>query len=588
MLFVRPGFFKIPSWPVLTNFTYIQVVRPFGTDLLHWEWLSLLLSALVCINPWVIPAKWLSRVRLQFHRWAQNRSRAIWICALFPVVVRIALLPVVSIKPPSIHDEFSWLLMADTFRSGRLTNPTHLFWQHFETIHVIQRPTYNSMYAPGVGAILALGALLGDPWIGILISIGLMCGAICWMLQAWLPPAWACGGALVAAAQIGIGSCWVNSYVGGAPLPAMAGALLVGALPRLLRKPTPRVAAIFAASVVLLVNTRPFEGAVFSICCFAIILWRLRAVRVHSLLRWQIFAPAILILALGAAFTAYYSWRVTGNPLKMPYVVNRETYGWPENLAILPPQKLTYRHKILENMHIVELGHRGRYATFGRMLNSWGDRAAVLWEFYIGPGLTLPLLFLPVTLRNRKYRWPFYLLVFMLALNALQLMAHPQHVAAEAAIFYLLLTAGMRQLYIVTRRRVLPERVMAMIALCVVSGAALTLFLEQLHPRTSTFWEWPHWKFADARAGILSKLEQMPGKHLVFVRYGPTHTPDEEWVYNSADIDHSKIVWANSIDARSDMALRGYCRDRQVWVVEPDKDPTGFLPLTGRTCRYDR
>ena len=572
----------------ITVFIRYELRQIFVLDLLYWQWVSLAACLLLCVNPWLVPARTLSWLRIRFHVLAQNRATAVLICALFPMVIRVALLPVIPIKPPSVHDEFSLLLMADTFHSGRLTNPTHRYWTHFETIHVIQKPTYASMYQAGAGILLAFGQVVHSPWIGVLLSVGLMCGAVCWMLQAWVPPAWAVCGALVAALQIGIGGYWMNSYFGGA-LPAAAGALLIGTIPRFLRRPTRTAAAIFAMSVVALVSTRPFEGVVLTILFVALaIVWHWKGVLGKPVIHWRIvLAPAVLILAAGGSFTAYYSWRVTGHATKIPYVVNRETYGWPENLAFLPPQKVAYRHEILKRMHEAELANREAYSSLGYMVESWIARAILIWEFFVGPAITLPLLMLPWTIRNPKARALFCIILVMWALNLTQLMAYPQHVAPQSSIFYLLLVGGMRQLYVLGRRsRILPERLMASLILCLACGAGLRLSGESLH-FWMTFWERPYFPQRDARALIVSKLENMPGKHVVFVHYMSTHSPHEEWVYNAADIDSSKIVWANSMTQREDAELREYYHDRQAWVIEPDTDPTGFLPFWSRSrMRY--
>lgn len=114
---------------------------------------------------------------------------------------------------PYIHDEYSFLLAGDTFAHGRLTNPAHPMWAHFETINVLQHPTYMSKYPPGQGFFLASGEVLfGHPIYGVWLSAGLMCAAICWMLYGWVSPRWALIGGLVAVLQFGIFTYWSQSY----------------------------------------------------------------------------------------------------------------------------------------------------------------------------------------------------------------------------------------------------------------------------------------------------------------------------------------------------------------------------------------
>ncbi len=332
-------------------------------------------------------------------------------------------------------------------------------------------------------------------------------------------------------------------------------------------------------------NSRPFEGTVLSMFCFvAAVLWRRKRLPGKLEVRWQMLVPAALLLLLGAVFTGYYSWRVTGSPLKMPYVVNRDTYGWPENLAILPPKQVTHRLAILRNVRLQEVGNRYRYSTLGRMLNSWGIRSVILWEFFVGPALTLPLLMLPWAIRSPKLRGVFYIGLGMLVLNTLQLVGFPQYLSPIACIIYLFVAAGMRQIYVCVRRRgIAPEPLLAGMVLCVACCAAFSLFMEPLRIRQGTFWEWPHTGSRDTRAAMLSRFEQLPGKHVIFVRYGENHSPHEEWVYNAADIDRSKVVWANALSLQEDMDLARYFRGRHAWIIEPDKDPVGFLPLTTKT-----
>jgi hypothetical protein len=77
------------------------------------------------------------------------------------------------------------------------------------------------------------------------------------------------------------------------------------------------------------------------------------------------------------------------------------------------------------------------------------------------------------------------------------------------------------------------------------------------------------------RALIQAKLDRMPGRHLVMVRYAANHDPkrEVEWVYNAADIDAAKVVWAREMDPASNARLVAYFKGRRVWLVEPDKRP---------------
>lgn len=118
------------------------------------------------------------RIERPLAQFARRKGLAVASVGVSAVLLRLALLPLFPIPLPVIPDEFSYLLAADTFASGRLTNTTPAMWTHFESIQISMTPTYMSMYFPGQGLVLAAGKLLfGQPWFGLLLTTALACAA---------------------------------------------------------------------------------------------------------------------------------------------------------------------------------------------------------------------------------------------------------------------------------------------------------------------------------------------------------------------------------------------------------------------------
>jgi hypothetical protein len=80
------------------------------------------------------------------------------------------------------------------------------------------------------------------------------------------------------------------------------------------------------------------------------------------------------------------------------------------------------------------------------------------------------------------------------------------------------------------------------------------------------------------RKQIEDKLNRLPGKQLVIVRYAPDHSSLDEWVYNAPDIDNSKVIWAREMDSANNAELTRYYKDRTVWLVQPDASPVSLSP----------
>jgi hypothetical protein len=81
-----------------------------------------------------------------------------------------------------------------------------------------------------------------------------------------------------------------------------------------------------------------------------------------------------------------------------------------------------------------------------------------------------------------------------------------------------------------------------------------------------------------SREALQKRLEHLAGKHLIIVRYEADHNIHDEWVFNGADIEGAKVLWARELDPEQNAALVRYFHERSIWLVDPEVDNLELIP----------
>jgi len=547
------------------------------------DYLELLLAALM------VAAALLWRRRLEPYA-RKLAERTVWsmaVLAAVPVVLRLALLAHHPAPTPDVYDEFSHLLVADTLRHFRLANPMHPMHEFFETFFVLQEPRYASIYPLGQGMLLALGWMVfGLPWAGVLLATAAFCSLCYWMLRGWTTPGWALAGGALAMMQFGPLNQWMNGYWGGT-LAAAAGCLVFGALPRLRDRFRHEDAALLGLGLGIHVLTRPYESAFLALAAAAFFLTDLRR-RARELARVALVAACVMMPAI--ALTLAQNKQVTDSWTTLPYTLSQYQYGVPTSLTVQPSP---VPHLQLTPQQALDYRMQTSFRpTGGETLRTFFERLEYrvrFYRFYFFVPLYVAALAFLTSLREYRFAWV-ALTVALFACGTNFFPAFQVHyIAAVTCLFLLVSVVGLERIsrWSPRGRPVGGEVAWLLFFLC----AFHFLFWYGVHAidtgetgeialamRPYETWDAINHGNPERRIAVNRQLAEVPGNLLVFVRYAPSHMFQEEWVWNAADIDAARIVWARDLGPERNRELVRYYPSRRVLLFEPDARPMRLSP----------
>ncbi|PYT23974.1 MAG: hypothetical protein DMG58_26935, partial [Acidobacteria bacterium] len=366
----------------------------------------------------------------------------------------------------------------------------------------------------------------------------------------------------------------------------LSSSLVFGAVPRLLEsKPRERwlarEAILLGIGLTVQWLTRPYECILLVAC---VLVYFLPALRKPDEARKLARAVTVVVLMMlpAAAITLLQNKQAAGSWTTLPYMLSRYQYGVPTTFTtqpnpvphreLTPPQQLEYRMQVSF--------HGDPAETVSRFLGRLEYRVRFYRFFFFAP-LYLALAAFLLALREWRFAWvAVCLLIFALGVNFYPFF-FPHYIATVTCLFLLASVTGLERLSRLTIRSLPtgPEAAQLILLLC----AAHFLFWYGLHlfdqqPFSMALRQYETWDAINhgdpaGRAAIQKALAEVPGKQLVVVRYWPQHIFQQEWVYNAADVDGARVVWARDLGTDENDKLRRYYPDRTIWLLEPDARP---------------
>ena len=347
------------------------------------------------------------------HPLAPLDRRGVWAAAVLMVcTLTIGLWVSASVfeHTPHVEDELAYLFQAKTMAAGHVTAPSPpvnslLFWTPFTND---DGHHWYGKYTPGYPAVLALGELVGAPWLvnplaaALAVGLTVLLGARLYGQRTGL-----LAGALLAMSPMAlvhsgtffsheVSLCW------------MLGALL--AAERVWRTGSRRAGLVVGACLGMLVLTRPFTAVAVMVplaVAAAVQLWRRRCRRA------LVAAASAILIALGLLLM--YNQHTTGSATRFGYQVY-----WPFDTVGFGPGVGRGPHG-----HTWASGWLNTRVNV-HLLRSWlfgWPGGTDLWPAYLAIAATLAVLALRLRQRRRGHTRAYFDLL-LAALTVSLVVAH--------------------------------------------------------------------------------------------------------------------------------------------------------------------
>jgi hypothetical protein len=377
---------------------------------------------------------------------------------------------------------------------------------------------------------------------------------------------------------------WAQSYWGGS-VACLGSALALGSVlwfGQVTKKHPANATALLTAFVIglwLLAISRPLEGLLvcipLSICMLSHWIESIKSGSMYLVLK-DLLVP-LLVGISGAFWIGHYQSSVTGSPFRLPYLCYEKQYALTPTFLAQPLRKSKgYTNEPMRIFH--EEWEAGIFRSQQNWDGYFAEKTAklcILWKFFLGWSLTIPALMGGIVsavsiFKNRtsacaRLGWMGGASVGLVILvHSQTVWMNPHYLAPLTPILWGWIGGGLASLSSWTLFKL---EVGLLLALSFVGFSAM-LMLSEFDTHWSTMANAQGWQHR--RDEIETKLLSTKGTHLILIDYDDAHSPHQEWCYNSADIDGSKVVWARDLGQDKNLALLQYFENRIVYKLAVD------------------